>query len=193
MPVPTNASQKNTEKNPPSPQDKQLQSELLWQVRSRAAGVAVVALNAVRREGWLDLLSGEKLGAIRWTEANLEEFDLSDADMSNTLLHNAYLRQANMRHTVLVNTNLKGAYLVNADLQGAYMDYANLSGANLRDTNLEGVHFSNTIFDAQTLLPDGMYWTKDTDLTRFTDPKQKAFWRSPKAVSPAYRLIARMS
>jgi len=42
----------------------------------------------------------------------------------------------------------------------------------LINTRIEGAQF-----DEDTILPDGTHWTPETDMTRFTNPKNPDFWR----------------
>ena len=123
---------------------------------------------------------------------------------------------ANLQGVDLAHANLQGAILTIADLRDATLDFANLKGAILQGANLEGASIIRTEFSEETSLPDDdpkrgqliftfdgesreeaitrtienlkrSYWTPNTDMTRFTDPKHPDFWRADYKWSPAYR------
>jgi len=64
----------------------------------------------------------------------------------------------------LTNVNFE-----NADLSGANFWETTLIGANLSGARLTGATLSDVTCDNRTVLPDGMYWSVDTDWTLFTD------------------------
>ena len=83
----------------------------------------------------------------QWREDNLHiKPDLSDADLRDAHLRNAYLEGADLRDAHLrgaklycadlSHTDLRGADLIDADLIDAYLEGANLRHADLRDAYL---------------------------------------------------------
>ena len=73
--------------------------------------------------------------------------------------------------------DLAGANLREADLATTTLDGANLIGASVREAR----------FSKYATMPDGNWWTPETDMGRFTDPVHPDFWRSDDPNSPAYR------
>jgi hypothetical protein len=73
--------------------------------------------------------------------------------------------------------NFESAYLHESDFESCDFDGSNMKGTNLSNTNLEGAIFENVTFDEKTLMPDGRWWTPETDISRFTDPYHPDFWR----------------
>jgi len=116
------------------------------------------------------------------TEANLEDAILSEAnlhfaELTLARLINTDLSLANLPHAVLSSADLTGANLENADLSNAdlfstnltnaTLIRANLSGADLTGADLTGANFSYAHLDGGTCLPDGHYWSPDTDLSAY--------------------------
>jgi uncharacterized protein YjbI with pentapeptide repeats len=85
------------------------------------------------------------LSAANLREANLEGADLEEVNLSNVFLVKANLRGANLR-----GANLDGADLSQADLRGANLDGADLRGANLREANLRGADLHSAVLDETT-------------------------------------------
>jgi hypothetical protein len=112
------------------------------------------------------------------SDDELYQYDLSRVSWGGTRsikadLKRANLMRANLSEADLAGTNLSGANLMKANLGGA-----NLSGAWLRDANLKNITWQTrfTRVGYPTTLPDGTEWTRDTDITRFTDPNHLDFW-----------------
>ncbi len=89
-----------------------------------------------------DLLTEYKAGKRDFSDANLSNTDLRNAnlrfaDLSNAYLSNACLSNANLRNTDLRGADLSNACLSNADLSNTDLRNACLSNANLRGANLE--------------------------------------------------------
>ena len=74
-------------------------------------------------------------------------------------------------------------WLRDGSLQGAHLSEAILQEANLWGANLRGANLFEAKFDENTMLPDFTWWSPDTDLTRFTDPKHPDFWRRGMAAA----------
>lgn len=100
----------------------------------------------------------------------MRSIDLVGADLQRALLV-----FTNLQHATLIGTKLQNAALVGANLQGANLQRAMLQGTNLEGANLENSCFGEAYdaaeFDETTILPDGTFWTPETDMTRFTNPK----------------------
>jgi len=96
------------------------------------------------------------------------------------------MRKANLQEVDLIEVNLQGATMSFANLRDANLTGANLRGADFDDADLQQADLRDALFAKTTELPDGTYWTDDTDMTRFTNPEHPDFWRSNDPNSPAY-------
>jgi len=131
------------------------------------------------------LANANMLGA-KLENSILIEADLSDAQMITGQLHGATLNDSNLSETILTASKFQSARLVRADFSDAVLIYCNLSeaildgailyGSNLQQAQLQGVSMVGTRFDKNTILPDGTFWTPETDMQRFTDPEHPEFW-----------------
>lgn len=177
--------------------------ELEQLTRQLGSGVNEVAKHAaeeLRAEGWL---TDGTLQESDLRVANLEDAKLWEADLQGANLQWAKLKRANLNRSMLVGANLMQsnlqtarlsgadlrqanlieAKLYRANLRGAQLDHADLTGAHLEGAHLDRANLSNAILinallDELTTLPDGMKWSAETDLARFTDPKHPNFWRA---------------
>lgn len=181
-------------------------ADLIIQMRSKDNTTAINAVELLRVRGWLTdgSLQGEKLRFVNLqredlSEANLQGVDLwaanlqgarlmganlQDADLGGANLKGANLLLANLQDADLSAANLQGASMLGANLQGARLQDANLHGTDLMQANLQGADLRDKIFDEQTQLPDAtfgnpIYWTPNTDMTRYTHPIHPDFWQSP--------------
>jgi uncharacterized protein YjbI with pentapeptide repeats len=103
-----------------------------------------------------------------WRGYGLAGEDLSGRDFAH----------ANLRGAYIVNANLMGANFQDANLFGADLKYCKLQKANLQKANLQNVrNIESARFSPETILPDGLLWTPDTDMTRYTDPNHPDFWQ----------------
>ncbi len=85
----------------------------------------------------------------KWVESDGvygKKANLFGANLQNTYLHGAILREVDLSGTNLFGANLQEANLIYANLQGAHLHEANLLGANLNGADLKGTHFGNDIF-----------------------------------------------
>jgi uncharacterized protein YjbI with pentapeptide repeats len=101
------------------------------------------------RTGWDLDSSGQDLTNAKFFYCYFNGFDIScessvlrEANLSATILVNAY-----MRNSDLTGANLQGANLVNADLTSSVLRGANLQRANLVNTNLQGSDLTGANFD----------------------------------------------
>lgn len=108
------------------------------------------AASILWRKGWLQ--DGSVRG-LNLEAANLEGAYLKEGDFTESDLHYANLAKANLRGAKMVCTNLRSANLASADLRGADLTQAKV--------------YANTVFDEQTIMPDGSYWTQDIDWDKF--------------------------
>ena len=140
-----------------------LKMNLIEQLSSKDGKIIRNAMYWLDQHGWITdgTLRNTKLVGADLYEADLGEADLGGANLSEACLYSAYLK----------DTNLENAILVNSDLHDSFIVSTNLLNANLREANLEGV-----VFSERTILPDGTHWTKQTDMTRFTNPNHLNFW-----------------
>ena len=70
-------------------------------------------------------------------------------------LYQVDLRGSNLKRANLERANLREANLQGSDLQGAYLERANLEGANLKDAILEGAYLKGSIYNSDTIFPEG--------------------------------------
>jgi uncharacterized protein YjbI with pentapeptide repeats len=136
-------------------------------------------------------LGAANLSGANLIKANLHAADFTAADLRGALLQNviapsAIFFRANASRANLFGARLNNANLREADLKEAILTDADLRGANLASANLERARVTSDSFDIETWLPDGVYWTPGTDITRYTDPSHPDFWRSDDETSPAY-------
>lgn len=140
-----------------------LKTRLLNESKSSANGIAVNALNWLRREGWINqnTFQGNSLTNMNWQGAYVAELDLSYAILHRTnfshtrttyiiedvsinkpiIMHHADLWQTDLRNCTLRGADLRHTKLIETNLQKAYLWQANLQdadlqGADLRYTNL---------------------------------------------------------
>jgi uncharacterized protein YjbI with pentapeptide repeats len=86
------------------------------------------------------------------TENTAPGYYLVGAQMSNLLLENAILRNANMRAADLSNSNLENALLRGADLSRAKLNSSQLRFADLSATNLLGANLTSAnLFQARLI------------------------------------------
>ncbi len=133
-------------------------ARLIYDMGSLDNREAQHAVERLRAQGWL---TNRTLKDKVFIAANLREADL----------HAAYLRGASFENVILTGANLSNTNLLGTIFTGADLSQAQLTGAS---------------YDDKTVLPDGQFWTPDTDMARFTDPAHPDFWRSRNPLSPAY-------
>lgn len=116
---------------------------------------------------------------------------------ANELKALGYLYDGTLNRQSFFKANLSGTDLRNAQLTGANLSSANLSnvdlsGADLRATkltkaNLVGCTLDNTKLNEKTMLPDGNYWSTQTDMRRYTDPNHPNFLRNDRVAPQPQR------
>lgn len=148
---------------------RQEKERLIRQMHSKDNGLALQAVGELGAHGWLG--DGSLVGA-RLVTANLRGMRMWDADLKETDLHGANLAQ-----TRLERVNFSRANLWSVDLGGARLYHCNLEGADLMYANLTESTFKQVEMDQDTRLPDGSYWSPETDLERFTDPHHPHYWQ----------------
>jgi uncharacterized protein YjbI with pentapeptide repeats len=130
------------------------------------------------------------------THADLRNSNLQHADLVSSTFRRADLTFTNLKDVDLMLASLEEANLYKANFESSVLSYTNLRGADLREAqlhqvdleeaNLQDADITNAQFDERTRLPDGRFWTPETDLSRFTYHKHSQFWRSEDPASPAY-------
>lgn len=178
-----------------------LKADLIERMGSDVNKIAIEAIDELRRRGWLN---DNSLNGQAFRSANLENANLSNANFSNVNLHRAHLKGADLWATKLDDADLSGAWLNEArlwqaslrnanlwqvrlhdanlrqaDLTGASLNDARLPNADLREANLteadlQGANLKDAQFNEKTRLPDGSYWTSETDMYQFTRNGQQA-------------------
>lgn len=99
-------------------------------------------------------LSWEYLKEINLSNADLSISILEGVDLTEAQLINTNLSRADLTVANLYKANLSGANLQGADLRGAELAYANLLFADLRYVSLAGADLSNAILPNGTIMPD---------------------------------------
>lgn len=79
--------------------------------------------------------------------ANLEGIDLSEAQLKRTNLRGVHLEKANLSNAYLEGADLSKACLEGADLSVAHLKGAILNGALLEEVNLNGTHLEEAFLD----------------------------------------------
>lgn len=142
-------------------------TDLIAQLGSGVADVALAAAEELRRYGWLydGSLRGARLPRANLSGAHLGNVDLRGADLTGSNLQNADLHSAN-----LILADLRAVNLVDANLSFADLYKANLIGAQLANANLSDADLRWAIYDRDTVWPSGF------------DPKEAGATREPLAL-----------
>ncbi len=127
-------------------------------------------LNRMARQ---DLLADAWLYGLNLQQICLDEYDLTNTDLYEASLANASLNQANLTDATLRRANLSHANLSAANLSGVDLVEANLDGADLLGAILEDADLNQTRFSCKTRLPDGSYWSPETDLDALLIAKER--------------------
>lgn len=162
---------------------------LIRQIGSQERTIALPALTELRA---MDAIKDGSLVGVDLERANLHDVKLGHADLRRVKmdfvdLSDSLLSFANLEGADMSGANLKKTMLIGANMRRVNLVAANLKGAYLRDADLTFVKFENARFDETTQLPDGEYWTHETDMHRFTNPQHPKYWRSSLSESHAYR------
>jgi hypothetical protein len=148
--------------------NRQEKERLIRQMRSKDNGLALQAVAELGAHGWLGDGSLEEANLIN---ANLRGVTIWDLDLRSANLHGANLAGAKLERAILTHTNLW-----NVDLRDAQLLAVNLEGADLMHARLAGAVLSSVEMDSRTRLPDGDYWTPDTDMQCYTDPAHPEYF-----------------
>lgn len=113
-------------------------------------------------KGETALLRGAKMDGINLVLAELNDFDLSEANLLGANLSQARLQGAHLEDAVLIGAILEGANLSGAHLQRAILTEANLQRATLGGGNLEKADLSRAVlrgasFKSDWVTADGSY------------------------------------
>jgi hypothetical protein len=171
-------------------------TDLILQMGSPDNAFAIEAVRLLRQKGWLTDgslrganlakanlahadLSNADLRGVNLVEAHLEEALLNNADLREASLGFAQLQDANLSHANLEHTRLGGANLAGANLSHTNLAHgeafsANLHGAHMHNANLQETRLRGAAFNEKTVLPCGNSWTEDTNLRKYTQPKEWA-------------------
>jgi len=101
-------------------------------------------------------LSGANLYRTNFRGADLTDADLSEANLSYSKLSGADLSGAYLENANLSHTNLRSASLAVANLIGADLSYANLTDVNLTKANLTEAKVDRAIFSNNEGLSEKM-------------------------------------
>jgi len=116
-------------------------------------------------------------------EAVFQEANLIRAAMQGASMRKANLQSANLRSAGLRQVDLREANLSNAIMRRTRLWNADLRGANLKGAILQAAVLGDAIFDEETTLPDGTYWSKNIDMRRFTESDHPEFWQPGIGIS----------
>lgn len=158
--------------------------QLIAQLGSSSNDVTLQAISELRTTGHL---TDGTLQRVSLVGANLQNADFSSAILNGASFVVASLRASNFQFAQLpgasfYRADLEMADLNNADLTKCAFNDANLkgtllTGAILIDSSFTNATLSSARFDETTILPDGTYWTANTNLLRFTDANHPEYWR----------------
>jgi hypothetical protein len=171
--------------------------EAVLQLQSEDETQKQAALDMLRRSGWLYSLQSitEDLSGVDLSNENLENVNFGSIGFEAVNFHNANLANTHFTTSTFGNSSLRDTDLSFANLEGAVFIYTHFHNVTFYEANLKNVSFQpfctnsgcfESDFDETTILPDGSFWTVGTDMTRFTDPDRRHFWRSTNPESPAY-------
>lgn len=144
-------------------------TDLLFRMGSRVNAEAVRAVEELRRNRWLfeGWANGARLGRANLQTANLSNASLKNAKLTYANLRQTYAPEANLSGAILDHADLRDADLTGANLELADVAYADLRGANLRGASLVGARLLNVQMSQSTILPDGVPWSPDRDLSPY--------------------------
>ena len=97
-------------------------------------------------------LKGTNLRGANLTETFLANADLKDSILIGANLSNAKLTKANLQNCILVNANLTGADLTEANMTGSNFTGATFTNTNLAGANVQGANFTGADM-AETDIP----------------------------------------
>lgn len=169
-------------------------AELVLQMDSPDNGFAVEAARQLRAIGWLydGTLQNAGLVSTNLQGAILSNANFQGANMEAANLQATSLIMANLQDVNLSVANLENAILDKANLQGALLYFANLRGARLWEAELEGAMLPDAVIidvDDNGDPTFDKYWTRDTDMSRYTDPNHPDFWDPCKIQQTAIVLM----
>jgi pentapeptide repeat protein len=151
---------------------------LIRELRKGTSETATLALEELKENQWLydgslkmaNLHWAKGLFVLDFTYANLRQADLGGADLTNATFWHSKLENSIFGSATLNGTNFGGANLKDADFTNAVVN-------------------QETVFNGDTILPDGNRYQPDLGLDQFTpfrEPNAPNFWRSDNPNSPAY-------
>ena len=108
-------------------------------------------------------LIGASLTNTDFTGANLRGADLSQSDLGGVALSQVKVGHVDVPAETLIRSGLRGATFLPQET-----GLIHFPGANLLDADLTGANLADAKFDWSTKLPDGSFWTPETDLRQFT-------------------------
>lgn len=116
----------------------ELKTRLLNEVKNPAAGIAVNALDWLRRENWIDdeTFKGKSMRIVNWEGAYIGDLNLEGARLYRANFKNALNFLRPMFTSVIKPVNMSKVYMREADLSNADLDEVNLAKAILRQANL---------------------------------------------------------
>lgn len=138
-----------------------LKSQLIREVASGDAGLAVRALRELDERGWL---TDGTLGNAHLNGSNLSGVSLTWANLSNTFLNRANLEGADLSYANLNRANLSDALISRANLSLANLSEADLRGADISLSNMAEADLTSAVADEATLSGANL---AEANLTKF--------------------------
>lgn len=126
----------------------EIKEQLLRDVASTVNATARSAVDQMRKRDW-HIGEGALMRNVDLHEANLENTDLREFDLSGTDFRRANLSNARLRYTNLKGCDFRRAWmhrvnLIESDLRDTQMRLAKLDEARLGSADLSGLELSNT-------------------------------------------------
>ena len=183
---------------------------LVQEAGSRSRDTAVAATERLRANGWLagddGLLKGANLAHANLNEAELSNANLEQANFYWASLESTDMNEANLAGAIFNGASMTGASMFNANLDGAILDFAWLHNADFRLASLRGTRlvtsrlqnadFTGAYMEgaiwvdnvlspgefAGATLPDGTLFHSHDDLERFVNPTSGDFESTLEAI-----------
>ena len=102
--------------------------------------------------------------------ADLCGLDFSDADFSDTTLHNINLNYATLKEAIFFGINMTNGSFIKANFYRATLDSSNLSNANFQEANLSEATLVETFAENVDFTKANLSWT-DLTKARFRNAK----------------------
>lgn len=119
--------------------------------------------------------SRAELNHANFAYSNLNQSNLHDLSAIKANFKRTNLTEVDFSYSYLPEGNLRFCIAIQADFTRSRLQGANLSGASLSQAILEDVQWTDKDGSNPTILPDGLAWTTNTDMEKFTNPEHPDF------------------